>query len=95
MRPASQPSLDDDARQYVRLAVALGERDPDSLDFYAGPADAVADVRRSPPTLTAIRRDAEALLGARVGRGARRCADGAARRRSPPISRRSSRASIC
>ena len=59
---AARPSLDDDARQYVRLAVALGERDPDSLDFYAGPPEAVADVRRSPPSLTAIRQDAEALL---------------------------------
>jgi hypothetical protein len=55
------PSLDDKARQYVRLAVALGERDPDSLDFYAGPADAVADVRRDPPALTAIKREAEML----------------------------------
>ena len=45
----------------VRLAVALGERDPDSLDFYAGPPDAVADVRRSPPPLTTIKRDALAL----------------------------------
>jgi hypothetical protein len=56
------PSLDDEARHYVRLAVALGERDPDSLDFYAGPAGAVADIRRSPPPLTAIKRDAEGLL---------------------------------
>jgi len=60
-RQAAPPSLDDEARQYVRLAVALGERDPDALDFYAGPADAVAEVRRDPPTLTAIRRDAETL----------------------------------
>ena len=56
-----RPSLDDDARQYVRLAVALGERDPDALDFYAGPAAPVADVRRGPPPLGAIRRDAAAL----------------------------------
>jgi hypothetical protein len=54
-------NLDDDARQYVRLAVALGERDPDSLDFYAGPPDLVADVRRDPPPLAGIRRDAAAL----------------------------------
>jgi hypothetical protein len=54
-------SLDDDARQYVRLAVALGERDPDSLDFYAGAAEAVADIRRDPPSLTAIKRDAQSL----------------------------------
>ena len=46
---------------YVRLAVALGERDPDSLDFYAGPADAVADVRRDPPPLPAIKREAATL----------------------------------
>jgi len=64
--PARPPSLDEDARQYVRLAVALGERDPDSLDFYAGPADAVADIRRSPPPLAAIKREAEAL-SARIG----------------------------
>jgi hypothetical protein len=54
-------TLDEDARQYVRLAVALGERDPDSLDFYAGPADAVSDIRRSPPPLTGIRREAGSL----------------------------------
>jgi hypothetical protein len=62
---ARGPSLDDDARSYVRLAVALGERDPDSIDFYAGPDDLVADVRRTPPPLTAIRRDA-VELAARV-----------------------------
>jgi len=60
-RQPSRASLDDDARRYVWLAVALGERDPDSLDFYAGPADAVADLRRDPPSLTAIKREAAAL----------------------------------
>ncbi len=45
----------------MRLAVALGERDPDSLDFYAGPEDAIADVRRNPPPLTAIKQDAGVL----------------------------------
>ena len=60
-----EPSLDEEARQFVRLAVALGERDPDSLDFYAGPAEAVADIRRDPPPLTAIKRDA-ASLSARI-----------------------------
>jgi hypothetical protein len=60
-RAGSDVSLDELARRYVRLAVALGERDPDSLDFYAGPADAVADVRRAPPPLTAIKRDAQRL----------------------------------
>ena len=56
-----QPSLDDLARRYVRLAVALGERDPDSLDFYAGPAGFVTDVRRNPPALTEIKREADGL----------------------------------
>jgi hypothetical protein len=57
----TRPPLDDQAHRFVRLAVALGERDPDSLDFYAGPADAVADLRKTPPPLTAIRRDAQQL----------------------------------
>jgi hypothetical protein len=78
-RATTVPSLDDEARQYVRLAVALGERDPDALDFYAGPADAVADVRRDPPTLTAIRREAE-MLARQVRKGP---ADEGSRRAPP------------
>ena len=58
---ASRSPLDDAADRYVRLAVALGERDPDSLDFYAGPAERVADIRKNPPPLTQITRDANAL----------------------------------
>jgi len=46
-------------REYVRLAVALGERDPDALDHYYGPEEYVADVRRNPPALSAIRREAD------------------------------------
>jgi hypothetical protein len=60
-------ALDDDARAYVRLAVALGERDPDSIDFYAGPEAAVADLRRDPPSLATIRREAQAV-SARIAR---------------------------
>src|SRR4051812_34792659 len=56
-RVASRP-IEDEARQYVRLAVALGERDLDSLDFSSGPADLAADIRRNPPPLEAIRHDA-------------------------------------
>jgi len=59
-RVPSRP-LDDEARQYVRLAIALGERDVDSLDFYSGPADLVADIRRNPPPFDKIRHDAAAL----------------------------------
>ena len=58
---ASRPSLDADAVRYVRLAAALGERDSDSLDFYAGPADRVAEARRNPPTFAEIKREAETL----------------------------------
>jgi hypothetical protein len=60
-REAPALPLDEEARRYVRLAVALGERDPDSLDFYAGPDGAVADVRRNPPPLPAIRLEAGEL----------------------------------
>jgi len=60
-RPSQAASLDDAARRFVRLAVALGERDTDSLDFYAGPAEFVADVRRNPSPLAAIKRDAAIL----------------------------------
>ena len=57
----TRSSLADDARTFVRLAVALGERDPDSLDFYSGPFALVADVRANPPSLAEIKRQAEAL----------------------------------
>jgi hypothetical protein len=55
-------SLDNEARAYVRLAVALGERDHDALDFYTGPPEEVADIRRDPPKLTQIRAEASAAL---------------------------------
>jgi hypothetical protein len=59
----ARPALDAESREYVRLAVALGARDPDSLDFYAGPADLVADARAHPPALAAIARSADAAIG--------------------------------
>jgi hypothetical protein len=57
-----RPRLDGEAREYVRLAVALGERDPDALDFYIGPPDLVADIRTHPPALHAIKNAAEAAV---------------------------------
>jgi hypothetical protein len=57
-----RPMLDASAREYVRLAAAVGERDPDSLDFYVGPAALVADVRQNPPSLQAIKRSADAAI---------------------------------
>jgi hypothetical protein len=48
-RPDSLHSFDDDVRQYIRLVVALGSRDPDSLDFAYAPADASAERAPLPP----------------------------------------------
>ena len=77
----ARSSLDEDARRYVRLAIALGERDPDSLDFYAGPPEAVADVRRTPPSLPIIKGEAEAV-SARLARAAPVDSAGGARARA-------------
>jgi len=58
--------IEDFARQYVRL----GERDPDSLDHYAGPEEQVADIRRNPPKISQILQSATELadrLGALPG----------------------------
>ena len=42
-------------RQYIRLSVALGDHDPNSLDYYYGPSEWVADVRAHPPKLAEIK----------------------------------------
>ena len=59
--PSSSATLDAEADQYLRLAVALGERDPDSLDYYYGPPGLVADIRKQPPSLAEIGRSAKIL----------------------------------
>jgi hypothetical protein len=51
----------EDVRGYINLALALGERDPASLDFYSGPPEWVAQTRMNPPNLHAIQRRASAL----------------------------------
>jgi len=56
--PAEVPGLDAAARDYVRLVVALGEHDADSLDFYAGPAEWVSDVQQVAPPLAGLRASA-------------------------------------
>lgn len=52
------PTFEGKVRAYLRLAVALGERDPDSIDFYYGPPEWVSGVRKNPPRLEEIRRSA-------------------------------------
>jgi hypothetical protein len=54
--------LDAEAEAYVRLVLALGERDPDSLDFYAGPPEWMAEARTKRTPLSEITRSATALL---------------------------------
>ncbi len=48
-------ALDAAAREYVRLAVALGERDHDSIDYYVGPPNWVEGVHGHPETFGQIR----------------------------------------
>jgi hypothetical protein len=50
--------IDEIAHEYIRLAVALAERDPDSRDYYYGQANWVSDVRDHPPTAVEIQKQA-------------------------------------
>src|SRR6185437_5652875 len=54
--------LDKAARQYVRLAVALGERDHDSIDYYVGPPNWIEGIHEHPQTFAQIRASASELL---------------------------------
>jgi len=54
-------ALDAAAESYVRLVLALGERDADSLDAYHGPREWQADARAAYATLPEIRASAAAL----------------------------------
>ena len=80
-RPASGgPSIDDAARTYVGLALALGDRDADSLDSYHGPPAWQEAARREHATLAEIRRRAVALANTLKAGRAGDTADGATRR---------------
>jgi len=59
--PRASP-LDRASDKYIKLVAALGERDPDSLDYYAGPAEWLAQVRAEDAPLPAIRQAASALI---------------------------------
>lgn len=63
--PTTRRPLDDEAWDYIRLAAAVGEHDPDSLDFYAGPAALVDGARHNPPSMVAIKQHV-AELSARL-----------------------------
>ena len=52
---SSDTRLDATAREYVRLAVALGERDHDSIDYYVGPPNWITGVHEHPETFGQIR----------------------------------------
>jgi hypothetical protein len=68
--------LDDEAERYVRLVLALGDRDPDSLDFYAGPPSWQADAHARNATLQQIKQSAASLLGTLEHDSAARADDG-------------------
>ena len=60
--PAPPATLDTIAETYLQLALALGERDPDSLDYTTAPQQLKASVHRAYPTLDEINRQAAQLL---------------------------------
>jgi hypothetical protein len=60
--PHANSALDAIVRDYIGLAAALGERDPDSLDYYHGPADWVSDIRAHPPSFREIKSSAVSLV---------------------------------
>ena len=64
--PASAPAiaspLDSFAVEYVKLVLAMGERDPGYVDAFYGPPEWQQEVKTAPPELPAIRERAERLL---------------------------------
>lgn len=60
-RPPAATGLANGAETFVRLGLALAERDPDSLDLYAGPPEWRAAAARDRRTLEDIRDRARAL----------------------------------
>ena len=61
---AGRDALDAAAQSYVRLALALGDRDSDSLDSYHGPPAWQVEAHATHATLAQIRASAAALAGA-------------------------------
>jgi hypothetical protein len=63
------PALDAAAESYVRLVLALGERDRDSLDSYHGPPEWQADARKRHVALPDIRAAAASLAATLASSG--------------------------
>jgi len=61
-RPAKDIEPADPIRQYIRLPVALGEHDTNSLDNYYGPPEWVTDIREHTPKLDEIKRASMDLI---------------------------------
>ena len=60
-RQATPVTVGDLAHKYVSLVVELGERDLDSLDFYAGSDPSIDKLKRQPESLDSLHRSALAL----------------------------------
>lgn len=73
-------SLDTAAERYVRVTLALAERDSDSLDSYHGPGSWQAEARAQHASLADIRADAAALAGTLSAETAARPGDDEPRR---------------
>src|SRR5262249_36613760 len=61
--PKEATEIDAAAESYVRLVLALGERDADSLDSYHGPPAWREEARQRHVTLKSVQHDAQALAG--------------------------------
>ena len=60
-RESAAITIDDLAHRYVSLAVELGERDLDSLDFYAGSDLSIYKLKQKPESIDSLYRNALAL----------------------------------
>jgi hypothetical protein len=60
---AAHQRLERAADAYIGIVLALGDRDVDSLDFYAGPPERIAEAHERNLTRAEIRRSAVALAG--------------------------------
>lgn len=59
--PVAMDGMDDLAREYVRLVLALGVHDPDAVDAYYGPPAVQAQVEAAAASIGAVAADVERL----------------------------------